>query len=118
MAAPTPAQHKGAAAEALAANFLAARRVSIVARNWRCRMGEIDLICQDGDTLVFVEVRSRASGRFGSAADSITARKQARLVAAAQHYLATLKRVPPCRFDAILIDGDAEPQWLKHIIEL
>lgn len=109
---------KGAAAEARAANFLEAQRVRIVARNWRCRHGEIDLIAEEAGTLLFVEVRSRARGRFGDAAASITAAKQARLIAAAQLYLATLARIPPCRFDAILLDGDAEPRWLRHIIEL
>lgn len=111
-------QNKGAQAEAAAANFLQAQQVSIVARNWRCRMGELDLIANDAGTLVFVEVRSRSSQRFGGAAESITASKQAKLVAAAQHYLATLSRTPPCRFDAILLDGGAAPQWLKNIIEI
>ncbi|QDQ24898.1 YraN family protein [Chitinimonas arctica] len=109
---------KGEAAERRAADFLLTKKVRILARNWRCRMGEIDLIADDGGILVFVEVRYRAKGRFGGAADSITAAKQARLVAAAQLYLATLPRMPPCRFDAILLDGDDAPRWLKNIIEL
>ncbi|GAB3245050.1 YraN family protein [Chitinimonas naiadis] len=108
---------KGAAAEQRAANFLTERRVRIVARNWRCRLGEIDLICDDAGTLVFVEVRSRSAQRFGDAATSITPSKQAKLIATAQLYLATLKRTPPCRFDAVLIDGEDEPRWLKNIIE-
>lgn len=111
-------QTKGAAAEALAAEFLVQRGIRIVTRNWRCRMGELDLIADDAGTLVFVEVRSRAASRFGDAAASITASKQAKLVAAAQHYLATLNRTPACRFDAVLLDGAAEPRWLKNIIEL
>ncbi|WP_269530816.1 YraN family protein [Chitinimonas sp. BJYL2] len=109
---------KGAAAESLAADFLAAQGLRLLGRNWRCRQGELDLIADDRGTLVFVEVRSRKGGRFGDAADSITASKQAKLVAAAQHYLATLSRVPPCRFDAVLLDGDAAPRWLRNIIEL
>ncbi|WP_445297103.1 YraN family protein [Chitinimonas sp. PSY-7] len=111
-------QTKGAAAEALAAEYLVQRGVSIIARNWRCRMGELDLIANDAGTLVFVEVRSRAIGRFGDAAASITTSKQAKLVAAAQQYLATLGRTPPCRFDAVLLDGTTEPRWLKNIIEI
>ncbi|PHV11660.1 YraN family protein [Chitinimonas sp. BJB300] len=111
-------QTKGAAAETLAAAYLVQRGLSIVVRNWRCRMGELDLIANDAGTLVFVEVRSRAVGRFGDAAASITASKQAKLVAAAQQYLATLSRTPPCRFDAVLLDGTAEPRWLKNIIEI
>lgn len=111
-------QHKGAQAEELAARFLVQQGLSLLARNWRCRQGELDLIAIDGATLVFVEVRSRAASRFGDAAASITASKQAKLVSAAQHYLATLPRIPPCRFDAILLDGSAAPRWLKNIIEL
>ncbi|MFC4158313.1 YraN family protein [Chitinimonas lacunae] len=108
---------RGQAAENLAAHYLAEQGVEIVARNWRCRFGEIDLIGRDGDTLVFVEVRQRGSGRYGDAAASITAAKQARLIATAQCYLATLSRLPPCRFDAVLLDGAAPPRWLRHIIE-
>lgn len=110
-------QHKGAAAEQQAADFLVQQGVRILARNWHCRRGEIDLIVDDAGTLVFVEVRSRAASRFGDAAASITASKQAKLVAAAQHYLATLSRTPPCRFDAVLLDGPSPPRWLKNIIE-
>ena len=57
---------KGAAAEQRAANFLSERRVKILARNWRCRLGEIDLICEDAGTLVFVEVRSRSAQQTSS----------------------------------------------------
>ena len=108
----------GDAAERVAEQYLAKQQLKTVSRNWRCRLGELDLICRDGETLVFVEVRSRASSQFGGAADSITPHKQARLVAAAQLYLASLGRVPPCRFDAVLLDGDTPPRWLKNIIEL
>lgn len=107
----------GDEAERVAENFLARQGLKVLARNWRCRMGELDLVCDERGTLVFVEVRKRASGRYGGAAASITAHKQARLIAAAQQYLGTLARVPPCRFDAVLLDGTAPPQWLKNIIE-
>ncbi len=107
----------GDEAERVAENFLARHKLRTIARNWRCRLGELDLICDDGGTLVFVEVRRRSGGRFGGAAASITPQKQARLVAAAQHYLASLPRTPPCRFDAVLLDGDKPPQWLKNIID-
>ncbi|MBV8465580.1 MAG: YraN family protein [Burkholderiales bacterium] len=109
---------KGDDAERDAARFLAGRGLRVVARNWRCRMGELDLICDDRGTLVFVEVRSRADPRFGGAAASITSHKQAKLVAAAQQYLGTLSRIPPCRFDAVLFDGTSGPTWLKNIIEI
>jgi len=109
--------NRGAAAEALAARFLMARGLSIVGRNYRCRDGEIDLIVRDGKTLVFVEVRLRRSQAFGGAAESITATKRRRLRLAAQHYLLGLAREPPCRFDAILLDGlgAGNIEWLRGI---
>jgi putative endonuclease len=70
----------------------------------------------DGSTLVFVEVRQRRSARFGGAAASITPAKQARLVRTAEHYLHTLPSLPPCRFDAVLLDGQQPPEWLQNII--
>ncbi len=109
--------NRGAAAEALAAEFLVAQGLAIVARNYRCRRGEIDLIARDRDTLVFVEVRLRSSAAFGGAAASITTTKRQRIESTAKHYLATLGREPPCRFDAILFDGlDVKRiEWLKDV---
>jgi putative endonuclease len=107
----------GAQAERLAAAFLAARGLDVVARNVRSRFGEIDLIAREGATLVFVEVRMRRSTAFGGAAESITAAKRARMVAAAQTYLATLDHTPACRIDAVLLDGldGARIEWLKDV---
>jgi putative endonuclease len=99
------ASNAGARAEAQARAFLEARGLRVIAQNFRTRRGEIDLIAQDGETLVFVEVRQRRSAAFGGAAASITSAKRARVIAAAQAYLATLSSEPACRFDAILIDG-------------
>jgi putative endonuclease len=110
--------NRGAAAEALALRFLRAHGLRIVARNYRCRGGEIDLIAQDGSTLVFVEVRLRRGSAFGGAAASITAAKRRRLSLAARHYLGRLGREPPCRFDAILLD-DLAPErieWPRDIV--
>lgn len=108
----------GARAEALAATFLVARGLTIVARNFRCRRGEIDLIARDGETLVFVEVRLRSRRDFGGAAASITAAKRARIAAAALYYLGRLGHTPPCRFDAVLFDAvDADRiEWLRDIM--
>ena len=107
----------GARAELLAAEFLVARGLAIVARNFRTRLGEIDVIARERETLVFVEVRKRRSDAYGGAAASITAAKRARLIATAQMYLATLRREPSCRFDAVLIDGATPPQieWQRDI---
>jgi putative endonuclease len=109
--------NRGAAAEALAAEYLAARGLAILVRNYRCRSGEIDLIARDRDTLVFVEVRLRSSAAFGGAAASITAAKRRRIARAARHYLAMLGREPPCRFDAILLDAlDSQRiEWLVDV---
>lgn len=110
----------GAQAEALAAEFLGARGLVIVARNYRTRRGEIDLIARDGRMLVFVEVRKRTSAAFGGAAASITAAKRMRVIAAAQSYLATLPREPACRFDAVLIDGTPPPriEWQRDVFSI
>lgn len=110
----------GSRGEDAAARYLEARGIAIVARNFRTRRGEIDLIARDGDTLVFVEVRVRSSSAFGGAAASITGAKRARMIAAAGAYLNGLGREPPCRFDAILIDGAgaATLTWERDILEV
>jgi putative endonuclease len=110
----------GARAESLAATFLESNGLCVVARNVRSRFGEIDLVCRDGDTLVFVEVRLRRSPRYGGAAESITAAKRARLVAACESYLATLPRTPACRIDAILVDAlDARRiEWMRDAVSV
>lgn len=107
---------RGAQAEQLAAQFLHCHGLKLLQRNYSCRYGEIDLILQDGDTLVFAEVRLRSRGDFGGAAASINAAKQARLIHTAQHYLVTLSRTPPCRFDAVLFDtlDSSRPEWIKN----
>ena len=106
----------GAAAEAAAAEYLRRAGLAIVACNWSCRHGELDIIARDGATLVFVEVRQRASRGFGGAAASIGAAKRAKLVASAQAYLQTLSVIPPCRFDAVCFDGN-QVEWLKNCID-
>ncbi len=105
----------GARAEALAAEFLIARGVTIVERNFRTRFGEIDLIGRDGATLIFVEVRLRRRDDFGGAGGSINYAKRARLKAAARGYLSRLRREPPCRFDALLLDTLDPPriEWVR-----
>jgi putative endonuclease len=109
----------GPRAEALAAQFLERQGLTLLERNFRTRRGEIDLVMREGEVIVFVEVRLRTNSRYGGAAASITARKQARLVAAALVYLARLGREPPCRFDAVLLDALAPDRiaWERHILE-
>ena len=116
-----PRALRGQAAERVAERFLAQHGVVTIARNWRTRRGEIDLIARDGDTLVFVEVRLRTRSDYGGAGASITAAKQQRLVAAASQYLATLHgSLPACRFDAMLLDALDPPrsEWLQNVITL
>ncbi|HRF72164.1 MAG TPA: YraN family protein [Accumulibacter sp.] len=106
----------GALAEGLAARFLERHALTIVARNYRCRGGEVDLICTDQRVLVFVEVRLRRSASHGGAAASITTAKQARIALAAQHYLASHPgRESDCRFDCILLDAlsDTAIEWIR-----
>jgi putative endonuclease len=108
--------NNGALAEQLAAKFLRQQGLSLLHSNYRCRFGEIDLIMQDSGTLVFVEVRLRSRADFGGAAASIGAIKQSRLRRTAQHYLSTLRKIPPCRFDAVLMHSadSAEIEWVKN----
>ena len=109
-------RQRGALAEDRALAHLQAAGLRLVQRNYRTPGrggGEIDLILRERDaTLVFVEVRSRASRAFGGAGASITSSKRRRLIFAAQHYLLRLNPPPPCRFDAVLIEGDSI-QWLR-----
>jgi putative endonuclease len=112
----TARQVEGDAGEALALHYLQQRGLTLVQRNFRCKGGEIDLIMQESGCLVFVEVRKRADTRHGGAAASVTARKQARLIIAAQVFLQRYRMPPPCRFDVIAIDGSAI-EWLKNAIE-
>lgn len=104
----------GARAEDLCAELLRRAGLRIVARNWRCRFGEIDLVAEDGATLVFAEVRLRRAGAWGGAAESIHAAKRARVVAAARLYLAG--RAPrDCRFDVLLLDAleASRIRWIR-----
>lgn len=101
-------------AEALAAEYLQQKGLKLLSRNYRCRFGEIDLIMQDGPTLVFVEVRMRSNRHFGSAAESITQTKQRKLMITAQHYLQQHGE-KNSRFDAVIMSSltSQDIQWLR-----
>lgn len=114
----------GSAAEDAALAHLRQAGLTLLERNYRVaagpsrRAGEVDLIMRDRDgTLVFVEVRARASRSHGGAAASVTATKQRKLIYAAQHYLLRHASPPPCRFDVVAIDG-SELQWLPAAFHL
>ncbi|MBL8397147.1 MAG: YraN family protein [Candidatus Accumulibacter sp.] len=118
--APPETGQSGRLAEDLAARFLTCNGVRIVARNYRCRGGEIDLVCRDGRTLVFVEVRFRHRASHGGAIASITAGKRHRLLLAARHYLASHALTgTDCRFDCLLLDQLSENaiEWLRNAFD-
>lgn len=102
----------GQMAEEAAAHYLCAQGLRVLARNYRIQGGEIDLICQDKDTRVFVEVRLRSSEIFGGAAGSITATKRRRIILAARHWLMRHGDCD-CRFDCILINGHGDMEWIR-----
>lgn len=108
----------GQAAEDIAAAWLQRRGLRLLTRNFRCKAGEIDLILEDGDQLVFAEVRYRSSQAFGGAAASIDAKKRHRIIIAARYYLmarpaGTAERA--CRFDVVVLDrlDAAAVEWLR-----
>jgi putative endonuclease len=99
--------------------YLQQHGLKLIEQNYRGRFGEIDLIMQDGASLVFVEVRLRRNANYGGAAASINAPKQQRLIRTAHQYLAILAHSPPCRFDAVLMDDvkGENLQWLKNAFD-
>jgi putative endonuclease len=104
--------------EDVAATYLQRQGHQIVARGWRCRYGELDLITRDGAELVFVEVRTRRASDFGTAEESISAAKQARLVRLAYAYLeATGAAEQPWRIDvlAVALDAGGRVTGVTHI---
>ncbi|MFC3337322.1 YraN family protein [Paracandidimonas soli] len=119
----SPTQERGLEAEAQARLYLQARGVIVFAANLRGKTGEIDLVCRDGGTLVFVEVRQRRSRACGGAAASVTRAKQVRIIRTAQCLLPGIVRQYlggqplPCRFDVIALESDGI-QWLKQAFSL
>jgi putative endonuclease len=110
---------RGAAAEELAAQYLQVRGLKILARNLRCRAGELDLVCLDGGVLAIVEVRQRGSLQFGGALASVNWTKQRKIIRAAQFFLRREKhwRNLSMRFDVLAIeglpDGAHRVDWVK-----
>ncbi len=113
------ARHTGEKAESAALAQLRAAGLTLLARNYLARGGELDLVMRDGTTLVFVEVRFRADGSRGDGLDSVSATKQRRLVAAARQYLADHPRYArwTTRFDAVAL-GAGGPRWVKNVIAI
>jgi putative endonuclease len=118
-----PHLQAGREAEAFALQYLQQEGLSLIAQNWLCKRGELDLVMLDGDTVVFVEVRYRRHTGWGGALESVDVRKRKKLVIAAQLFLQTVSRWAdsPCRFDVIGINGNPgkEPSfnWLKNAFD-
>ncbi|WP_420554973.1 YraN family protein [Neptuniibacter marinus] len=113
----------GKDAEKLAEKYLHTQKLKLLSRNFSCRFGEIDLIMQDGQTIVFIEVRYRNTKKYGGAAASVTPIKQAKIVKAAQLYLSQQPRLAnkECRFDVIAFEYDAAPShplWYKDAFRI
>jgi putative endonuclease len=109
----------GAAAEAAAAGYLQSQGLLVLARNLRCRAGELDLVCLDRGVIVIVEVRHRATSGFGGALASVTRRKQRKLIRATEFYWQRRPAWRACalRFDVIAVsgrpDGTHEMDWVR-----
>ena len=116
-------QSSGKAAEALARQHLEQQGLRLLAQNWHCRRGELDLVMLDTDTVVFVEVRYRRHAAWGGAIESVDARKREKLTMAAMHFLQQESRWAkhPCRFDVIAINskGNSAPQlnWIQNAFD-
>ena len=115
---PDARRARGDVAEAAALAMLQDRGLQLLARNASSRGGELDLVMRDGATVVFVEVRYRATRRFGGGAASVDAGKRRRLVHAARAFLAGHPQMAdaPCRFDVVDADGDPDAPtltWLR-----
>ncbi|ARU90768.1 YraN family protein [Pseudomonas sp. M30-35] len=119
----TSSQSSGNAAEAIARQHLEKNGLRLIAKNWRCRLGELDLVMLDIDTVVFVEVRYRRHKAWGGAAESVDTRKRNKLTQAAMSFLQQESRwnQHPCRFDVVAISADSKDKlqlnWIKNAFD-
>lgn len=109
----------GTEAERNAEHWLESQGLQLIQRNMRCRLGEIDLIMTDGESLIFIEVRHRSSATFGGAAASVDWRKQRKLLRAARFFLASHPDWSnyPCRFDVVAFEGNNPPLWYRNAFQ-
>lgn len=105
---------RGESAEQQAYSFLINKGLKPVGRNFRCKLGELDLIMSDQQTLVIIEVRFRKNDKYGSAAESVTRAKQSRIIAATHVYLSAQKTDRPIRFDVVAISGNGDIDWIQN----
>lgn len=120
---PAPSSvSRGKWAESIARDYLKDKGLELLDSNYRCPRGELDLVMRDGSIIVFVEVRYRQSGDYGSGADSVTEIKQQRMIATAQHYLQHTagSESVSCRFDVVSISRNPknpEIDWIKDAFD-
>lgn len=108
----------GKAGEEMAVNYLFKKGYEILARNFRCRSGEIDIVARDGEYIVFIEVKTRTGLSFGTAIEAIDYRKQNRLQKIASFYLLrTGQTNANCRFDVVTLQQDTKNKWKIDIIK-
>jgi len=113
----------GQEAELQACAYLMKQNLRLVKKNYLCKVGEIDLVMQDKNSLVFVEVRYRKPSSFGSGAESVTRKKQQKIMRAAEHYLLAHKLSidTKCRFDVVAVTPAINPKvdilWIKNAFE-
>ncbi len=110
------ARARGAAAEDAAEAYLRLLGYRVLERNLTTKLGEIDLLALDGETLCFVEVKARTHGEFGPAIAAVGKRKQARLARVASLVLARNRSARACRFDVLGLDRDAAGEWRFTLI--
>lgn len=111
---------QGQQAEQQACEYLQLQGLTLIERNYSCRLGEIDLIMQHNKSLVFIEVRYRKNRLFGGAIESITAKKQDKLQKSALHYIQRHKTRQSTRFDVIAITGQGPQQtleWVQNVFQ-
>lgn len=111
---------QGKLAESLAQHLLEANQLVLLQKNYHCRYGEVDLVMQDKNTLVFVEVRFRTSEKFGGALESIDTKKQNKLRITAQHYMQKHNNKLNARFDVVTLSSLTDKNkinWIKYAFE-
>ena len=110
-------QNLGKWGEETAASFLMDKGYKLIEKNWRTRQGEIDLVMQDGASLVFVEVKTRSTKNFGYPEESLTQEKLEHLTSACEQFLQTYGRDPDYRIDCVAIIGRPDgPVEIEHIL--
>lgn len=112
----------GQQAEDAACHYLTRNGLKLITRNYKCRRGEIDLVMQHDDSIVFVEVRYRHNNHFGSGAESVVSRKQEKIILTALHYLQSHKESAgsSCRFDVIAVQPGTDKnhiQWIQDAFQ-